>query len=69
MIFDHSKVFFSAIASYKMHIFSKSPNGPILKFWVVMSQNNETSQELWMLSTVTLDCQVTKIVMNSGSQL
>ena len=29
----------------------------------------ETSQELRMLSTVTLNCQVTKIVMNSGSQL
>ena len=29
----------------------------------------ETSQELRMLSTVTLYCQVTKIVMNSGSQL
>ena len=29
----------------------------------------ETSQELRMLSSVTLDCQVTKIVMNSGSQL
>ena len=28
-----------------------------------------TSQELQMLSTVTLDCQVTKIVMNSGYQL
>ena len=26
----------------------------------------ETLQELRMLSTVTLDCQVTKIVMNSG---
>ena len=30
---------------------------------------NKTSQELQMLSTVTLDCQVTKIVMNLGSQL
>ena len=29
----------------------------------------ETSQELRMLSSVTLKCQVTKIVMNSGSQL
>ena len=29
----------------------------------------KTSQELPMLSTVTLDCQVTKIVMNLGSQL
>ena len=29
----------------------------------------KTLQELQMLSTVTLDCQVTKIVMNLGSQL
>ena len=29
----------------------------------------QTSQELRMLSSVTLHCQVTKIVMNSGSQL
>ena len=29
----------------------------------------ETSQELRMLSNVTLNCQVAKIVMNSGSQL
>ena len=29
----------------------------------------QTSQELWMLSSVTINCQVTKIVMDSGSQL
>ena len=29
----------------------------------------KTSQELRMLSSVALDCQVTKIVMSSGSQL
>ena len=28
----------------------------------------KTSQELRMLSSVTLDCQVTKIVIDSGSQ-
>ena len=28
----------------------------------------KTSQELQMLSSVTLDCQATKIVMNAGSQ-
>ena len=36
------------------------------------SKNNmiyKTSQELRMLSSVTINCQVTKIVMNSGSQL
>ena len=31
--------------------------------------NNKTWQELRMLSSVTIDCQITKIVMNSGSQL
>ena len=29
----------------------------------------KTSQELRMLSSVTINCEVTKIVMNSGSQL
>ena len=29
----------------------------------------QTSQELRMLSSVTINCQITKIVMNSGSQL
>ena len=29
----------------------------------------KTSQELRMLSSVTIDCQVTKIVINPGSQL
>ena len=29
----------------------------------------KTSQELQMLSSVTLNCQATKIVMKSGSQL
>ena len=29
----------------------------------------ETSQELRMLSSVTINCQVTKIVINPGSQL
>ena len=32
-------------------------------------QNIQTSQELRMLSSVTLNCQETKTVMNSGSQL
>ena len=29
----------------------------------------KTSQELRMLSSVTINCQITKIVMNTGSQL
>ena len=32
-------------------------------------KDNKTSQELRMLSSVTINCQITKIVMNSGSQL
>ena len=31
--------------------------------------SGKTSQELRMLSNVTLNCQVAKIVMNTGSQL
>ena len=34
-----------------------------------ISHTEKTSQELRMLSNVTLNCQVAKIVMNSGSQL
>ena len=33
------------------------------------SWDDKTSQELRMLSSVTINCQITKIVMNSGSQL
>ena len=36
---------------------------------MVKEVNKETSQELRMLSSVTINCQVTKIVMNPGSQL
>ena len=34
-----------------------------------LKQEKKTSQELRMLSSVTLNRQATKIVMNSGSQL
>ena len=34
-----------------------------------MSLCVQTSQELRMLSSVTINCQVTKIVINPGSQL
>ena len=34
-----------------------------------MRKQFQASPELRMLSSVTLNCQVTKIVMNSGSQL
>ena len=36
---------------------------------VIVKLMIKTSQELQMLSSVTINCQVTKIVMNSGSQL
>ena len=34
-----------------------------------LASSFQTSQELRMLSSVTINCQITKIVMNSGSQL
>ena len=34
-----------------------------------MAYGGKTSQELRMLSSVTINCQVTKIVINPGSQL
>ena len=34
-----------------------------------VGDRKKTSQELRMLSSVTINCQITKIVMNSGSQL
>ena len=50
---------FTKVVNCKLHKFKqKSEN-----------YHTKTSQELRMLSSVTLDCQVTKIVMNSGSQL
>ena len=48
---------------------SVSPiNGLSNKVYVLRAAK-KTLQELRMLSSVTLDCQVTNIVMNSGSQL
>ena len=43
-------------------------------YFPLLNDNNKgslkkTSQELRMLSNVTLNCQVAKIVINSGSQL
>ena len=35
----------------------------------ISEEADKTSQELRMLSSVAINCQVTKIVMNSGSQL
>ena len=38
-------------------------------FCICQIWREKTSQELRMLSSVTINCQITKIVMNSGSQL
>ena len=35
----------------------------------ISEKRKKTSQELRMLSSVTINCQITKIVMNSGSRL
>ena len=48
--------------------YGEFPRGPT-QHHVEFAEIKKTSQELRMLSTVTLDCQVTKIVMNLGSQL
>ena len=40
-----------------------------LKAFMIGTYIFKTSQELRMLSSVTLNCQTTEIVMNSGSQL
>ena len=36
---------------------------------IITLSKKKTSQELRMLSSVTINCQITKIVMKSGSQL
>ena len=69
---------------HRLFCFPVYNGGSVEKFaskilWVVVSEKKgeqmsfregiKTSQELRMLSSVTLDWQVTKIVMNSGSQL
>ena len=38
------------------------------KVMILISSCEWTSQELGMLSSVTINCQVTKIVMNTGSK-
>ena len=42
----------------------------LICIWIFICQHTKkTSQELRMLSSVTINCQITKIVMNSGSQM
>ena len=59
---------------FKEHVVN--PNSGLFKFrwWleqvkVCQTIYEITSQELQMLSSLTINCQVTMIVMNSGSQL
>ena len=40
-----------------------------LKYLKTELMKYKTSKKLRMLSSVTINCQITKIVMNSGSQL
>ena len=43
-----------------------------MELWTVENETQmllKTSQELRMLSSVTINCQVTKFVINPGSQL
>ena len=41
----------------------------VIQVNILTMGDQETSQELRILSIVTIKCQVTKIVMNSGYQL
>ena len=54
------------------HYFSWLLSARLLRIFVFntnKSSYKKTSQELRMLSNVTINCQITKIVMNSGSQI
>ena len=64
--------------STRIYNFTKFPATWLtLKVWLTHSEHflffnpslTKTSQELRMLSSVTINCQITKIVMVSGSQL
>ena len=61
-----------AICHYKFNQVSANNHGVTPKELVVkleVKSNDKTSQELRMLSSVTLNCQVTKIVKKSSFQL
>ena len=45
------------------------PENNLVKLLSEVSVVSKTSQELQMLSSVTINCHVTKIVINTGSQL
>ena len=65
-VWDNDKVPTQIVFTY-VSFYSFQPNYHIR---VSLSEKlRKTSQELRMLSSVTINCQITKIVMNSGSQL
>ena len=72
---DLSSISKSPIDTYKKDrqtdLYGPDPTITAAVFKKVMDlkKAEKTSQELRMLSSVTINCQVTKIVMNSGSQL
>ena len=53
------------------HTFQNQENSTmsVIQVNILTMGDQETSQELRMLSIVTITCQVTEIVMNSGYQL
>ena len=64
LVFDHSMTFHAIANQLGSLQWIVAGRGAYLK-----SLLYKTSQELPMLSSVTIDCQVTMIVINSGSQL
>ena len=60
----------NVVFEFELHNFTEFID--ISQFWGWFDKwcpFSKTSQELRMLSSVTINCQVTKIVMTSGSQL
>ena len=55
--------------TYILRIFYSVPYWYFWHIMILYGHTFKTSQELQMLSSVTINCQITKIVMNSGSQL
>ena len=55
--------------SRTIYVNVETPNIGFTYFNFLGGYQLKTSQELRMLSSVTINCQITKIVMNSGSQL
>ena len=71
MVFICTKLFFIVSSSFTFEpwISMTTLTQMIVGASTKPNEFNETLQELLMLSSVTLNCQVTKIVTNPGSQL